>query len=72
MITEQKTYPLCPVVNGERVFMQISYEDSLKVTRGSTKVMGVFTDLKTGKQYKIKGASCGLPNCICDAVGVEV
>ncbi|HYR88506.1 MAG TPA: hypothetical protein VE422_30785 [Terriglobia bacterium] len=28
---------------------------------------GVVEDKKTGKRYRVYGASCGLPRCRCDA-----
>ena len=33
---------------------------------------GVVEDRKTGKRYKVYGASCGLPRCQCDARIAEI
>jgi hypothetical protein len=57
---------LTPKVNGKRVRMQVSQADSDKVTRGPG-CKGTVTDKKTGKKYRVYGASCGMPHCYCDA-----
>ncbi len=56
---------------GERYRMKLSVEDRWLPSRGLG-CRGTVTDLLTGKRWKVYGASCGLPNCQCDAVVVEV
>ena len=51
---------------GERLKMRISPEDKAKIVRGKWKA--TITDLNTGITYRVKGASCNLPRCMCDAV----
>lgn len=48
----------------KRVEMDIRPID---IPRGQVKVFHV-TDTKTGKTYRCKTRSCGLPRCLCDAV----
>ena len=54
---------------GDRLKMRISPEDKAKIVRGKWKA--VVTDLNTGVAYHARGASCGLPRCMCDAVVAE-
>ena len=59
-----KTFtPIC-AETGERVTMEIE-EDFLPRGYGWRRTV---TEVKTGKKYKARGASCGIPRCICDAV----
>jgi hypothetical protein len=50
----------------DRHEMRLSDEDQAKIRRGRWKAE--VTDLNTGIRYEVKGASCGLPRCFCDAV----
>ena len=55
-------------INGEaRIGIQLDDGDYAKIGRGSKWEAGV-TDQDTGKTYLVRGASCGLPGCYCDAV----
>jgi hypothetical protein len=47
--------------------IQLDDGDYAKIGRGSKWEAGV-TDQDTGKTYLVRGASCGLPRCYCDAV----
>lgn len=49
-----------------RVRMRISETDHNSLGRGRG-LQGIVTDLDTGKRYKVYGASCGLPRCMCDS-----
>ena len=33
---------------------------------------GVFTDRRTGRRFRAWGASCGSPNCRCDAIAEAI
>jgi len=46
--------------------MQISSEDRAKIYRGPWEE--TFTDLTTGRRYRVKGAPCTIAGCHCDAV----
>ena len=54
----------------ERAKMALSDEDRAKIERGH-RWKAEITDLKTMKRYAVKGASCGLPRCFCDAIIVR-
>ena len=54
-----------------RILLMISDADNEKLTRGLG-YKGVVTDLVTGAKYTVKGASCGLPHCYCDAIARQV
>jgi len=51
---------------GTRPQMQVSNEDRAKIVRGPWE--DTFTDLNTGRRYRVKGAACSIPACYCDAV----
>jgi hypothetical protein len=51
--------------------MQLSEQDSAKIKRGR-KWRATVTDQRTGKRWKVRGASCGSPHCFCDAIAIEV
>ena len=55
---------------GERLRMRISPEDKAKIGRG--RWQAVVTDLNTGITYRVKGASCNLPRCMCDTIVIEL
>lgn len=55
---------------GERLKMRISPEDLAKIGRGKWKA--TVTDCNTGIAYRARGASCGLPHCMCDAIVTEL
>lgn len=58
----------------ERLRLQIPM-DKFVISRLSMKGLGYkgkVTDPETGKRYEVWGATCGLPNCDCDAYLVEV
>jgi len=54
----------------ERMELDLSDEDHAKVLRGRAWEAPV-TDLITGRTYLVRGASCGLSGCFCDAVIVR-
>ena len=51
----------------DRARMELNLADIAKIGRGN-RWSATITDQKTGKRYRVKGASCGLPRCFCDAV----
>ena len=61
------------IVDGKwvRLKMQLSETDIKKIRSGG-RWQTTVTDTLTGKRYKARGASCGLPNCYCDAIVKEV
>jgi hypothetical protein len=66
---DQRTYPLTPRLSeasAERLQMMLSAGDRDKVSRGEWEE--VLTDLQSGRRYKVRGAACSLPGCMCDAV----
>jgi hypothetical protein len=73
-MNSQQSYTPRDKVTGERYQMRLSMEDIHKVMSHGrrTGFKGQITDLNTGKVWRIYGAACGLPGCICDAVAVEV
>ncbi len=53
-----------------RLAMALSPEQStIAYQRGRWRA--VLTNLHDGHSYKVRGASCGLPGCYCDAVIVS-
>jgi hypothetical protein len=63
---------LTPTLNGERVALRVSVEDSAKLERRGPGDYGSIVDLDTGKRYSVRGAACEVPTCYCDAAIVEV
>lgn len=59
---------------GVRLALKLSNDDRSKMLLAgrNLSVKGEVTDLNTGKRYRITGASCGSPECNCDAVAVEI
>lgn len=57
--------------NGKRLHFYVSPEDFAKVGRGGDWTATV-TNLDTGQKYELRGASCGFPECKCDAIAVPV
>jgi hypothetical protein len=53
--------------SSQRLEMRISMADEAKTQRGRM-WRATVTDHNTGKRYKVRGAACSIPNCICDAV----
>lgn len=53
-----------PDENGETQKLVLNEEDSAKVIRGKRWTATV-VDQETGKSFKIRSASCGLPYCLC-------
>ena len=54
----------------ERYTWHITADDMQKRRRGSS-WSATITNQLNGKSYKVRGASCGLPRCMCDAVVVK-
>ena len=52
-----------------RLSLRLSDEDLEKMVSAgrNTLIKGDVTDLNTGNQYRIQGATCGIPHCTCDA-----
>jgi hypothetical protein len=50
----------------ERADMDLSAEDFAKLKRGESWEAEV-TDLTSGNAFLVRGATCGLPECFCDA-----
>jgi hypothetical protein len=51
-----------------RLHLHVSDEDHEKVGRGRAWT-AVVTDVPTGRRYRLRGATCGIPTCFCDAIG---
>ena len=56
--------------NSERYSWQVSGEDLAKIARGRPWT-AIITNLTDRRRYKVRGASCGLPRCFCDAVVLQ-
>jgi hypothetical protein len=66
------THLFTPRVNSasdDRVRMKLNATDYAKIRRGRWRA--VVTDQNTDKHYLVRGAGCGLPRCMCDAVIVS-
>ena len=59
--------PRLSLFTEDRARMQLNLADIAKIKR-SARWSAVVTDRETGKRYRVKGASCGLRYCFCDAV----
>jgi hypothetical protein len=57
--------------DGSRAELSLSEDDYAKIKRGRDWT-AVVTDQRTGATYAVAGAECGLPDCFCDAVVVDV
>ena len=57
--------------NGQRVRMDVDVISGDPFARGLG-LRGIVEDKRTGKRYKVYGASCGFPRCQCDARIVEI
>lgn len=55
----------------QRLSMTLSDPDYKKIRRGR-RWSATVTDVRTGKKYRARGASCGSPSCFCDAIVKEV
>lgn len=55
-----------------RLKLDVASEDMGKVGRGCCWGPAIVLDRTTGKAYRIYPASCGLPECWCDALAVEL
>lgn len=58
-----------------RVRMRVSADELARLPikhRDCNVVLGVVTDLDTGVRYQVVSASCGLAQCVCDAVIREI
>jgi hypothetical protein len=64
VITPRKAYK-----TWHRHELTVSDEDHEKTGRG--RWTAIVTDQNSGLRYKLRGASCGLPRCFCDAVVIE-
>lgn len=53
----------------QRLRWTISAADKAKTGRGRWRA--TITNLDDGQTYIVRGASCGLPRCMCDAVVVR-
>lgn len=62
-MSEHEFYP--KGADGKRHEMRLNDEDHAKLRRG--RWSATVTDQLTGKSWKVRGASCGLPRCMCDA-----
>lgn len=58
--------PRLTSTDARRLEMAISSDDLAKTGRGNWRA--TITDQNTGIAYRVRGASCGLPRCMCDAV----
>ena len=59
--------PRISAASEDRARMTLSPSDMAKIGRGS-RWSATVTDLNTYKRYRVRGASCGLPRCFCDAI----
>jgi hypothetical protein len=55
----------------QRLQIELSAEDQKKIGRGA-RWQAKVTDLKSGKRYFVRAASCGSAGCYCDAVATEL
>jgi hypothetical protein len=55
------------LADGIRVKMRLNAKDMAKILRGIPWRAEV-TDQSTGKSYRVRGAACPIPRCMCDAV----
>ncbi len=70
---QQVTHSLTPRLrDGTRICMELSTADYAKARLRRLGYWGVVTDQATGKRYALRGASCNLPYCNCDAVATEI
>jgi len=58
------------LANGKRIALVVRAEDSF-LPRGREWQKEV-TEVDTGKRYRLRGASCGLPECFCDSIAKEI
>ena len=61
--------PRLDTMSNERLTMNLSDTDMQKICRGNWRAD--VTDQNTNKRYRLRGASCGAPRCMCDAVIVK-
>ena len=61
---EFRTVYTLPDKDGNTQKLVLNDEDNAKVIRGKRWVATVI-DQETGKTFKIRSASCGLPYCLC-------
>jgi len=54
--------------NVNRYSMQITVKDLKKLKGRGLGYHGTITDRWTGQRWKVYGAPCSLPSCVCDAV----
>lgn len=67
---DEKGYLFTPrLKSSRRVEMRLSEEDHAKIGRGRWRAE--ITDQLTGRRYKVRGAACSIPRCMCDAVVTE-
>jgi hypothetical protein len=66
-MTDLTFTPRISAASEDRARMNLSAADMDKIGRGS-KWSATVTDQNTGLRYRVRGASCGLPRCFCDAV----
>jgi hypothetical protein len=55
---------------GKRATMSLNEIDIKKIKRGR-RWSATVVDQNTGRKYKVRGASCGLPHCFCAAIAEE-
>jgi hypothetical protein len=71
--TKPKVNLLTPrLADGTRLHLQLSDADMAKCHIRQLGTWGVVRDLVTGKRYILRGASCGLVGCNCDAVATDL
>jgi hypothetical protein len=58
--------PRISAASAKRIIMKLSDEDHRLIRRGNWQAE--VTDQNTGKRYRVRGAACNLPHCMCDAV----
>jgi hypothetical protein len=71
---EVNTYAITPrkgINSTERYALTVSADDHAKKVRGE-QWAATMTDIRSGQQYKVRGAPCGIPTCFCDAVATPV
>jgi hypothetical protein len=75
-LAEERAYAIFTprLATGERLRLALNTADVARVNkhRGTLRVKGVVTDQNTGRRYRIRGASCELPGCVCDSVAREL
>jgi hypothetical protein len=70
-LNEIGLHPCTPRLGSRRLHLMLNDADHAKISRGR-RWQAIVTDQNTGAKFKLRGASCGLSHCMCDAVVVAI